>query len=110
MRRRFVRTRRPVREDAFDQVRGLEELDVETPLELRKTVIFDLVAAEQGATLGFEGRELRFPARIGAELQFMAEAKKPFRLTDLPGRLDDAGRLVLGRRLVREGFLRISSD
>jgi lysine-specific demethylase/histidyl-hydroxylase NO66 len=110
MRRRFVRTRRPVREDAFDQVRGIEELDVETPLELRKTVIFDLVADEQGAALGFEGRELRFPARIGAELQFMAEAEGPFRLTDLPGRLDDAGRLVLGRRLVREGFLRISPE
>jgi lysine-specific demethylase/histidyl-hydroxylase NO66 len=110
MRRGFVRTRRPVREDAFDQVRGIEELDVETPLELRKTVIFDLVADEQGVTLGFEGRELRFPARIGAELQFMAEAEGPFRLTDLPGRLDDAGRLVLGRRLVREGFLRISPE
>jgi len=108
MRRRFVRTRRPVREDAFDQVRGVEELDVETPLERRETVIFDLAADEQGATLGFEGRELRFPARIGAELEFLAEAEGPFRLADLPGRLDEAGRLVLGRRLVREGFLRIS--
>jgi lysine-specific demethylase/histidyl-hydroxylase NO66 len=110
MRRRFVRTRRPVREDAFDQVRGLEELDVETPLELRETVIFDLVADEQGATLSFEGRELRFPGRIGPELEFVAAAEGQFRLADLPGPLDDAGRLVLGRRLVREGFLRISSE
>jgi lysine-specific demethylase/histidyl-hydroxylase NO66 len=110
MRRRFVSTRRPVREDAFDQVRGVEELEVETPLELRETVIFDLVADEQGVTLGFEGRELRFPARIGAELEFLAAGEGPFRLADLPGRLDDAGRLVLGRRLVREGFLRISPD
>jgi hypothetical protein len=110
MRRRFVRTRRPLRVDAFDQVRGLEGIDVETPLELRETVIFDLVVDEQGATLGFEGRELRFPARIGAELEFVAAAEGPFRLTDLPGRLDDTGRLVLGRRLVREGFLRISPE
>jgi bifunctional lysine-specific demethylase and histidyl-hydroxylase NO66 len=110
MRRSFVRSRRPVREDAFDQVRGLEELDVETPLERRETVIFDLAVGDEGATLSFEGRDLRFPARIRAELEFVAAADGPFRLTDLPGRLDEAGRLVLGRRLVREGFLRISPD
>ena len=110
MRRKFVRTRRPVREDAFDQVRGLEELDVETPLVRRETVIFDLVVDDREVTLSFEGRDVRFPARIDAELEFMAAAKESFRLADLPGLLDDAGRLVLGRRLVREGFLRISPD
>ena len=73
-------------------------------------MIFDLVARRAGATLSFEGRELRFPARIGAELEFLAAAEGPFTLADLPGRLDDAGRLVLGRRLVREGFLRISPE
>jgi hypothetical protein len=110
MRRGFVRTRRPVREDVFDQLRGLEELDVETPLERRETVIFDLVVGGREATLSFEGRDLRFPARIGAELEFVAGTDESFRLADLPGRLDDSGRLVLGRRLVREGFLRISLD
>ena len=109
-RRSFVRSRRPVREDAFDQVRALDELDVETSLERRETVIFDLAVDEQEATLSFEGRDLRFPARIGAELEFLAAADGPFTLADLPGRLDDAGRLVLGRRLVREGFLRISPE
>ena len=110
MRRSFVRTRRPVREDAFDQVRALAELDVETPLERRDTVIFDLAVDDELATLSFEGRDLRLPARVGAELEFVAAADGPFTLADLPGRLDDAGRLVLGRRLVREGFLRISPD
>jgi ribosomal protein L16 Arg81 hydroxylase len=110
MRRSFVRTRRPVREDAFDQVRALEALDVESPLERRETVIFDLGVDEERATLSFEGRDISFPARIQAELEFVATTDGPFRLADLPGRLDDAGRLVLGRRLVREGFLRISAD
>ena len=108
-RRSFVQSRRPVREDAFDQVRALAGLDVDTSLERRETVIFDLAAGEREVTLSFEGRELSFPARIAAELEFLAETEGPFTLTDLPGRLDDAGRLVLGRRLVREGFLRISA-
>ena len=110
MRRSFVRSRRPVREDAFDQVRGLEELDVETPLERRETVIFDLVVSDEDACLSFEGRDLSLPARIGPELEFVATAQGSFRIVDLPGRLDDAGRLVLGRRLVREGLLRVSAD
>jgi len=99
-----------VREDAFEQVRAIEELDVDASLERRETVIFDLAVDEQEAMLTFEGRDLHFPARIGAELEFLAAAEGPFTLADLPGRLDDAGRLVLGRRLVREGFLRISPE
>jgi hypothetical protein len=109
-RRSFVQSRRAVREDAFDQVRALDELDVASQLERRETVIFDLTLDEREATMSFEGRELRFPARIVAELEFLAAAEGPFRLADLPGRLDDPGRLVLGRRLVREGFLRINPE
>jgi len=38
----------------------------------------------------------------------IADSEGPFSVSDLPGSLDDDGRLVLARRLVREGFLRIS--
>ena len=110
MRRRFVRTRRPLREDLFDQLLALRELDLETSLVRRETVASELVVDDEAARLTYEGRDLRFPARISAELEFMAAADGPFRLADLPGRLDDEGRLVLGRRLVREGFLRISLE
>jgi cupin superfamily protein len=109
MRENFVRTRRPLRDDVFDQLRALEELDLDSPLVRRETVIADLVVNDQDAALTYEGRTLRFPARIAAELGFIAASDEPFSLADLPGRLDDAGRLVLARRLVREGFLRISS-
>jgi hypothetical protein len=40
----------------------------------------------------------------------MLAADGEFTASDLPGRLDDESRLVLVRRLVREGFLRISPD
>jgi hypothetical protein len=36
----------------------------------------------------------------------VAAADGPFTATDLPGPLDEAGRVVLVRRLVREGYLR----
>lgn len=101
-RRRLVRTRRPILDGQISELRALDALTVETELVRRDTVIADL----DGTTLSFEGRDLRFPERLAAELEFLVTAEGPFRAADLPGSLDDAGRLVLVRRLVREGFLR----
>ena len=101
-RERFVRTRRPILDGQLTELRSLDSLDAETELERRDTVIADL----DGTTLSFEGRTLRFPERLAAELEFLVTTADPFRASDLPGGLDEAGRLVLVRRLVREGFLR----
>ena len=106
----FVEGRRSIREDAFDQLRALDELDLVTPLERRETVIADLDVDEREARLSFEGRTLRFPARVADELEFLLRVEQLFTASDLPGRLDDESRLVLVRRLVREGLLRIRPD
>jgi hypothetical protein len=50
---------------------------------------------------------MRFPPHASAEVRACYESDEPFRADDLPGDLDTEGRLVLVRRLVREGFLRI---
>jgi hypothetical protein len=71
-------------------------------------VLADLVEQDGSVSLVFEGRELTFPAHARDEVAAIAEAESPFSILDLPGSLDDAGRLVLARRLVREGFLRIN--
>jgi hypothetical protein len=106
-RRRFVRTRRPILDGQLRQVRALDDLGPDTVLERRETVIADLETTELGTVLLFEGKRLVFPSRIEPEVAFVVETESPFRAGELPGSLDDAGRLVLIRRLVREGFLRI---
>lgn len=103
---RFVRSRRPILDGQLSELRALGALGRETQLERRDTVIADL----HGTTLVFEGRELRFPERLAPELEFLVTADAPFAAADLPGSLDDDGRLVLLRRLVREGFLRRSGS
>jgi hypothetical protein len=107
-RARLVRTRRPLREGQLGQLRALEQLDPDTEVERRPTVIAHLVERDGSVSLVFEGRELTFPAHVRDELAAVAGADEPFTPSELPGSLDDAGRLVLVRRLVREGFLRIS--
>jgi hypothetical protein len=65
-------------------------------------VIFDF----EDASLTFEGKTVAFPSGLEEEVAFVAETEEPFTAADLPGGLDDESRLVLVRRLVREGFLR----
>jgi hypothetical protein len=66
-----------------------------------------VIAELDGASLVFEGKAVIVPARAASALAAACEATAPFAAADLPGPLDVAGRLVLVRRLVREGFLRI---
>jgi ribosomal protein L16 Arg81 hydroxylase len=105
-RERFVRTRRPILDGQLSELRALPSLTTEDELERRDTVIADL----DGTRLVFEGKTLRFPERLAPELQFLVTAEQPFRASELPGDLDGDGRLVLLRRLVREGFLRRSAS
>ena len=99
---RFVFSRRPVLEGQLSELRALADLTPGTELVRRDTVIADL----RETTLVFEGRRLQFPERLAAELEFLVTAEGSFTPAQLPGDLDDAGRLVLVRKLVREGFLR----
>ena len=103
---RFVRSRRPILDGQLSELRALATLTADHQLERRDTVIADL----DGTTLVFEGKALRFPERLEPELEFLVTSEEPFRASELPGELDEAGRLVLVRRLVREGFLRRSAS
>jgi hypothetical protein len=43
--------------------------------------------------------------KLNRSLRFVVSAAQPFTGRDIPGGLDEAGRLVLGRTLQREGAL-----
>jgi hypothetical protein len=105
MRSRLVRSRRPVLDGQLAHLRALRDLDSETELERRPTVLADLVVREGRAKLTFEGRTLEFPAHVGDALEFVLRTDEPFCPSDLPGTLDEEGRLALVARLVREGLL-----
>ena len=101
-RRRFVDTRRPILDGQLTAVRAAATLQPDDLVERRATVIADL----EDTTLRFEGKEVRFPAVAREALTAIAAAGRPFAAADLPPTLDVDGRLVLVRRLLREGFLR----
>ncbi len=108
-RRKLVDSRRPILGDQLAQLRALEQLDAVTPLQRRATVIADLEPADDAVALRFEGKQVRFPSQAAEAVAFVHAADGPFTAGELPGTLDAPGRLVLVRRLVREGFLQIVS-
>jgi hypothetical protein len=105
MRSKLVSTRRPLLEGQIGHLRALRDLDLETELERRPTVLADLAVRKGRVELAFEGRTLEFPAHVEDVLDFMLRTEEPFRPADLPGTLDEDGRLALVARLVREGLL-----
>jgi lysine-specific demethylase/histidyl-hydroxylase NO66 len=109
-RRRFAAGRRPILHDQLEQTRRLEHLKPATPVERRPTVIAALEELDGRPILVFEGKELRFPAKAAAAVEALSRAAGPVTVDDLPGPLDTQGRLVLVRRLVREGFLRFAQS
>jgi bifunctional lysine-specific demethylase and histidyl-hydroxylase NO66 len=101
-RRRFVGGRRAILGDQLSQARRAATLAAGDPVERRPTVIAEL----DGASLRFEGKVVTVPARAAGALAAACAHEEAFTAAELPGPLDESGRLVLVRRLVREGFLR----
>ena len=106
---RLARTRRPIRDRQLSQLRALEELDLDTEVELRETALVHAAERNGSFELTFDGKQVAFPTRIQDEVCWVLGRDDPFTAADLPGELDDESRLVLIRRLVREGLLRISA-
>jgi ribosomal protein L16 Arg81 hydroxylase len=108
-RERFLRTRRPIRHGLLSELRALDSLGQATEVERRDTVIADLGVSDGHVLLAYEGKRLSFPDFVREDLEFLLAADGPVRPADLPGDLGEESRLVLLRRLVREGFLRLSA-
>lgn len=104
-RARLRDTRRPILDGHLTEVRELETVTPATLLKRRSTVIADL----DGTTLSFEGKHVELPEQAAEALEAIVAADAPFTPEELPGDLDEEGRLVLVRRLIREGFLRRSA-
>jgi Cupin superfamily protein len=104
---RLARRRRPVLDGQISQLRALDDLTTSTEVERRPSVVASVEHDDDGVALSFHGKRLLLPSRLWQEADFVSGTSEPFTPADLPSELDDAGRLVLVRRLVREGFLRI---
>jgi lysine-specific demethylase/histidyl-hydroxylase NO66 len=105
--RSFLTTRLPVLGGSLADMARVDSMSADDPVR-RRPASFCELRTDDGELAAFLGdRELRMPMGAEPAMRFVAETSGPFRPADLPG-LDDAGRLVLARRLVREGLLELA--
>ena len=103
----FLRDRTPaLRGGLVDRV-TLDALDDDTLLQRRPTAACVLRPGPGGVVVLLGDRELRMPRRLLEPMTFVRDHES-FRVADLAPWLDVVSRLVVARRLVREGLLRIT--
>jgi ribosomal protein L16 Arg81 hydroxylase len=104
----FVASRRPDLAGTLQEIEQGAAVAPDTRLMARPHLSYRLNADGDEVTLLFGASRLTLPAAAAEPLRF-ALAGAAFRVNDLPGRLDQAGKVVLARRLLREGLLQRST-
>lgn len=100
----LVRSCPPLLEGQMAQMAGLDALTVDSLAGARPGVVYYLQANDDSVVVHLCGRKITFPPFAADALRY-ALRHPEFSVHDLPGRLDDAGKLTLVRRLIREGLL-----
>jgi len=94
-------------EGQLSEVVRARDLSGDTRVGARPDLIYELTSgsgAEPLLMLSVHGTEITLPAHVEEPLRF-ALATRDFLVSELPGDLDEAGKIVLIQRLIREGMV-----
>lgn len=105
---KFVNDRVPLLDGQFAQLAALDGLGARSRVAPRPTAILRFEGREGEIAVIHQRGELAFPAFAEPAVRF-ALTTPGYSVADIPGGLDEAGCLVLVRRLVREGLLVIET-
>ncbi|MGH9781241.1 MAG: cupin domain-containing protein, partial [Candidatus Acidiferrales bacterium] len=100
----FMSVCAPLLRGQMAQLEGLERLTVDSAVGARPGVITRLQANREFVTVECYGRKVIFPIQAHQAVQFALNHAR-FTVRDLPGDLDEAGKLAVVRRLIREGMV-----
>ena len=100
----FVTSRRPALYGCLQELDAAPPPSVESTLAPRPDLIYLVREEDERLVLLFGATEISLPTFTRDAVMFALEGA-PFMVRDLPGELDDAGKVVLVRRLLQEGLL-----
>lgn len=109
IRTRFLANRQPLLEGQLIELQALGALADHTIVQARWGVLLDRRVADDTLTLTLADRHIRMPASLAPAVDRLLDGT-PHRVGELSDLLDHPSRLVLVRRLVREGLLRAVTD
>ena len=94
----------PLLRGQMDQIALIDKVKIDSVVGARPSVVSRIRTDCSSASVYAFGRKISFPAH-GTEAVRFALSQSRFSVRDLPGNLDDKGKLVLVRRLIREGLM-----
>lgn len=100
----FVGSRWPYRREQLVDLYRLDSLTLDSIVSRRGHAITRLNTAGEQVSLSFQGKWISFPAHALEAVRFVSQQEQ-FRIGEIPDVLDESGKLVLARRLIREGLL-----
>ncbi len=100
----LVSTRHSLLEGQLAQITRIGELSLDTVCRPRPNLLYRLRKTDEHVVLSCYGGNITLPIFASEPLEYALETKG-FKVGALPGDLDDDGKLVLVRRLVREGLV-----
>ncbi|HEX5769696.1 MAG TPA: cupin domain-containing protein [Nocardioidaceae bacterium] len=103
----FLTERTPTLRGGLNDLVALDSLGDDSVVERRATAACVLRPGPDRLSLLLGDRELRMPLRLTGAMEFVRD-NASFRVGELAPWLDAESRLVVARRLVREGLLRIA--
>lgn len=108
--RRRIRLQGYPQDGHMAQLLCLQEITIDSQLERRPGILCMVESSDQHDTcrIRFGASYVRGPGRLRAAMEFVRDHER-FQVSELPG-LDDPGKLVLARRLVRTGLLRLANE
>ena len=105
----FVKSRRPDQSGRLTGIHDAAEIAAASRVVARPHIIYLLREENEQLTIVFGSTQITMPPFTKEPVAF-ALAGTPFAVGDLPGELDEAGKIVLVRRLIGEGLLMRAED
>jgi len=101
----FVTSHRPDLQGCLQEVDVAPQVTADSRVAPRPHIIYQLRADKENVEVLFGSTQITLPSHARETLEAALGSKAPFVVRDLPGDLDDDGKVVLVRRLIKEGLL-----
>ena len=102
-----VRRRQPWLKGQLLEFEKLEDINQSTRISLRPDVAISMSTDKALVHLTFDGKSMKLPLAVEPHLRHLLE-NRSFSVSDIPDTMDEESKLILVRRLVKEGLLLVN--